>query len=120
MGTINCISNNFNFNKPNKIVKDNETYIIFERIIYRKAWFHENFTRWDVKKYEEAGTNVPLYAYEDTSIKYFVFNFVRSNMKVKLKREDLDAFYYENPQCKINSFGQYVILVPLSICKEYE
>ena len=106
------------YNKPRRIKDDKDlTGLSVKRTVYRKAWFHEGFQRWDVNKYGEAGTNVPLYAYEDTSLDFFVFNFNKIRARMRLERKKLDSFYYENPQAKIYSFTQFVILVPLSICK---
>ena len=104
--------------KPRKIKDDKDrSGLSVERVVYHKAWFHDGFPRWDINKYGEAGTNVPIYLYEDTTINFFIFNFVKIGSRMKLERKELDSFYYENPQAKIFSFTQYVILVPLSICK---
>lgn len=111
----------YDFHKPKKIKDDkNRIGLMVERVIYRKAWFHKEFQRWDIKKYGEAGTNLPLYAYEDTKYDFYVFNFIKIGNSMMLERKTLDSFYYENPQTKIFSFTQYAILVPLSICKKYE
>ncbi len=108
----------FDYNKPKRIKdKEGRTGLLLERDIYRKAWFHEGFPRWDVNKYGEAGTNIPIYAYEDTEINFFEFYFVKIGTKMKLERKTLGSFYNENPQTRIFSFTQYVILVPLQICK---
>lgn len=116
MNNTNC-----DFNKPTKIKDESgNNGILFERVIYRKAWFHKGFQRWDVNKYGEEGTNLPLYAYDDSTIRFFVFSFIKSNIKLRLERKVIDSFYFDNPQCKIYSFGQNVLLLPLSICKKYE
>ena len=108
----------YNYSKLTKIKDEkNRTGLSVERGIYRKAWFHEGFQRWDVNKYGEVGTNIPIYAYEDTTIDFFEFNFVKIGSRMTLERKALDSFYYENPQTKIFSFTQYVILIPLGICK---
>lgn len=108
----------YDYCKPRKIKDEKDrTGLSVEREVYRKAWFHDGFQRWDVNKYGEAGTNVPIYAYEDTSIDFFEFSFIKLGSRMRLERKVLDSFYYENPQAKIFSFTQYVILVPLDICK---